>query len=256
MLTGIHFLLTYTCNFACDHCFLHCSPEARGTFTLDQVKTTLKEAKKTGTVSSVFFEGGEPLLYFPLLVESIRLAKKAGFSTGMVTNAYPAHCQADAALWLKPLKDAGLDFLSISNDSFHYGDNTENPAATALMAARQLELNTSSICIEQPIVEQPELETPPEDAAEDETGKGAPVVGGGARFRGRAAEKLVGGLPRRPLACLKSCPDEDLAAPSRVHVDAYGHVHLCQGISMGNMWETPLSKLIAEYRPDTHPVAG
>lgn len=28
MLTGVHLLLTYTCNFACDHCFLYCGPEA------------------------------------------------------------------------------------------------------------------------------------------------------------------------------------------------------------------------------------
>ena len=28
MLTGIHFLLTYTSLFECDHCFLHCGPAA------------------------------------------------------------------------------------------------------------------------------------------------------------------------------------------------------------------------------------
>ena len=30
MLTGIHFILTYTCNFECDHCFLYCSPKSKG----------------------------------------------------------------------------------------------------------------------------------------------------------------------------------------------------------------------------------
>ena len=33
MLTGIHFLLTYSCTSECDHCFLYCSPNAKGTFT-------------------------------------------------------------------------------------------------------------------------------------------------------------------------------------------------------------------------------
>jgi hypothetical protein len=33
-------------------------------------------------------------------------------------------------------------------------------------------------------------------------------------------------------------------------------VHLCQGLSMGNMWETPLSKLIENYKADSHPICG
>ena len=52
------------------------------------------------------------------------------------------------------------------------------------------------------------------------------------------------------------CPYEDLRNPGRVHVDAYGHVHLCQGLSMGNMWETPLSALVRSYDPDSHPICG
>ena len=30
MLTGVHFLLTYACNYECDHCFLYCGPLSRG----------------------------------------------------------------------------------------------------------------------------------------------------------------------------------------------------------------------------------
>ena len=247
MLTGIHFLLTYTCNFECDHCFLYCSPGTTGTFTLDQVNTTLNEAGKTGTINSVFFEGGEPLLYFPLLKESLVLAKAAGFKTGVVTNAYPATSVNDAKLWLAPLQEAGLDFLSISNDEFHYGDAGDTPAGKALKAAEALSINTSPICIDRP---------QPVDNSAVEKDKGAPVTGGGPRFRGRAAEKLVKGLPLRPWESLNQCPDEDLTTPSRVHVDPFGHVHLCQGISMGNMWDTPLSELAAGYRPHSHPVVA
>ena len=46
MLTGIHFLLTYTCNFECDHCFLFCGPREEGTFTLNQIEKVLDEAIK------------------------------------------------------------------------------------------------------------------------------------------------------------------------------------------------------------------
>ena len=67
MLNGIHFLLTYTCLFECDHCFLYSGPGAKGTFTLDQINRVLDEAEKIGSVESIFFEGGEPFLYYPLL---------------------------------------------------------------------------------------------------------------------------------------------------------------------------------------------
>ena len=52
-------------------------------------------------------------------------------------------------------------------------------------------------------------------------------------FRGRAVEKLSPGLPRRNWRQLLKRPNEDPRMPKRVHLDAYGHMHLCQGISMG-----------------------
>ena len=75
-------------------------------------------------------------------------------------------------------------------------------------------------------------------------------------FRGRAAEKLIGTLPRRRPEEFTKCPHEDLRDPRRVHLDAYGNVHLCQGLSMGNMWQTPLSVLVGNYDAEAHPVCG
>ncbi len=79
MLKGIHFLLTYTCNYACDHYFLYCSPNSKGTFTLAQINAVLNEALKIGTVEWIFFEGGEPFLYYPIMLEGLKLANEMGF---------------------------------------------------------------------------------------------------------------------------------------------------------------------------------
>lgn len=247
MLTGIHFILTYACNFECDHCFLYCSPKAQGTFTIRQVTAVLDEAVKIGSVEWIFFEGGEPFLFFPLLTESIRRARSRGFKVGVVTNAYGAISAEDAELWLTPLAEAGLSFLNVSSDAFHYGEDVENPATIAVSVAGRLGLETSPICIETPKVQQPSSN--PEE-------KGRPVIGGGAMFRGRAVEKLTAGLPLRPCAELCECPYEELAAPSRVHVDALGNVQVCQGITIGNMWTTPLSELMSNYDPASHPICG
>lgn len=75
-------------------------------------------------------------------------------------------------------------------------------------------------------------------------------------FRGRAAELLTKDLPTRPWGSFTQCAHEDFADPGRVHVDGYGNVHLCQGISMGNIWQTPLSQLVKDYRAECHPIAG
>ncbi|MDH7490128.1 MAG: radical SAM protein [Anaerolineae bacterium] len=245
MLTGIHLLLTYACTSECDHCFVYSSPRAAGTFALEQIAQVLTQAAQLATVGIIYFEGGEPFLYYPLMLEGIRLARDLGFKTGVVTNAYFATTVQDAMLWLGPLQELGVSDLSLSDDAFHF-DTPDNAAKRALEAARSLGLPVGTICIEPPRVEA--------GAASRE--KGAPIVGGDVMFRGRAAEKLTEGLPRRDWREFTECPHEDLRNPDRVHVDAYGWVHLCQGLTMGNLWEKPLAAMVAGYDPDAHPIIG
>ncbi len=246
-LQEIHFLLTYHCNFECDHCFLYCGPFTPGTFTISQVEDVLEEALKIGTIRTIYFEGGEPTLFYPLLVESIRRAHQKGFEVGIVTNAYGALTEEDALLWLGPLVDAGLSVLSVSDDTFHYGDQRDNPARIARQVGQGLKLNAFPICID-----------PPEilESSQDQDAKGQALIGGGAKFRGRAADKLTPGLPTRPWSELRECPYEDLVSPSRVHVDAYGNIQICQGISIGNFLERPLSEIMSRYDPGAHPICG
>lgn len=244
MLNGVHFLLTYTCLFECDHCFLYCGPEAEGTFTLAQVKEVLAEAKRLGTVEWIYFEGGEPFLYYPIMVEGLRAAKEMGFKTGVVTNCYWANSVADAAVWLKPLHEIGIDDMSLSDDAFHHGEIEVSPAKLAAQAASDLGIPAGSICIEKPIIKPPA------------GGKGEPVVEGGALFKGRAVEKLTEGMPLKPPHLFCECTHEELVNPGRVHVDPLGNVHVCQGISIGNMWKTPLSQIITEYDAARHPICG
>ncbi len=247
MLTGLHFLLTYTCNLECDHCFLYSGPQAQGTFTLKQIRQLLNEAVKIGSVESIYFEGGEPFLYYPIMLEGIKMARAMGFRVGVVTNAYYATAEEDIEVWLKPLGELGIADLSISNDPYHYEDERENPALRAQKVARKLNLPIAEIRIEEPQVTA---------GAGEKQGKGEPVIGGSTMLRGRAVEKLIADLPRRSWQEFTECPYEDLESPKRVHLDPYGNVHLCQGLSMGNAWEKPLSKMVKEYDAGSHPICG
>lgn len=246
MLSGIHFLLSYNCTYECDHCFVYCGPFAGGTFTIEQVEAVLDEARKIDTVDNVYFEGGEPFLYYPLMLEAIRLADERGLKIGIVSNAYYATTEKDAELWLKPLTRYNIFDLSISEDSYHGDEESAECAKRANRVAAKLGLPKGTICIDPPKVEK----------SADPATKGQPVVGGGVRFKGRAADKLTEGLPTRKWQEFVECTDEELRRPDRVHIDPYGNVMICQGISIGNMWQTPLSKIDSDYNPEAHPIIG
>ncbi|MCK4719421.1 radical SAM protein [bacterium] len=244
-LTGIHFLLTYACSMECDHCFVYSSPYAKGTFTINKIKETLDELIKIGTIEWVYFEGGEPFLFYPVMLEGIKLAQKMGFKTGIVTNAYWATSEEDAELWLSPLRELEISDLSISDDTFHYGEEKDTPAKIALAAAEKLGMPVGSIYIEKP-----EIDT------ESTEHKGEPVIGGGPLLKGRAVEKLTEGFPGKKYDEFIECTEEDLRNPKRVHIDPYGYVHLCQGLVIGNMFEIPLSELFKNYDAESHPICG
>ncbi len=246
MLTGIHILLTLKCTHECDHCFLHCGPTREATFTLEQLKVLLRQIEQLETVSIVYFEGGEPFLFYPLLLEGLRRVRAAGFDAGIVTNGYWATSVEDGLHWLKPIRALGIADLSVSDDQFHHLNENDKRAEFAREAAQQLGIPTSTICIQPPSV----------SLQVTESRRGKPVIGGTVLFKGRAAEKLTAGLPVRDCNELTTCPHENLLSPERVHVDAYGNVHLCQGLSMGNIWENPLRDVVRHYEAQTQPIVG
>ncbi len=246
MLTQIHLLLTYKCTLECDHCFCYSSPSCEGTMNLSQIQNVFNEAEKIGSVVWIYFEGGEPFLYYPILLEGIRLARSKGFKVGIVTNSYWATSVEDAEAWLKPLAEMKIHDLSLSDDQFHY-DEDENLPKNARRAAEKLGIPLTIIEIQKPY-----LEAKPGEGV----GKGKAVIGGGAMFKGRAVEKLLEGLPTVNSNELNVCPHEDLENPERVHIDCYGQVQLCQGLSIGNMFQKPLSEIIGDYDPHSHPICG
>ncbi|KPV65558.1 MAG: Radical SAM superfamily protein [Candidatus Bathyarchaeota archaeon BA1] len=245
-ISELHLLLTYQCTRECDHCFVFGSPYAKGVMTIADVRGILSEAEKLGTIKWIYFEGGEPFLYYPIMLRGIKEANDKGFKTGIVTDPYWATSIEDAIEWLVPISKLGLSDLSISEDTFHQEEDERDKPKNAVEAARRLGLPVGTITIEEP--------TP--GVSERAGLKGETVTGGEVMFRGRAVEKLVKGLPRKPWTEFRECRHEDLKNPSRVHTDPFGFIHLCQGLTLGNHKEEPLSKLIQSYDPASHPICG
>jgi MoaA/NifB/PqqE/SkfB family radical SAM enzyme len=245
-LTGLHILLTYACNYECEHCFVWGSPRQTGVFTFAALEDALRQASQTGTIQDIYFEGGEAFLYYPLLLEGVRRANGMGFTTGIVSNGYWATTVEDAWIWLEPLVAAGLGALEVSSDSFHTEDSEFLAAERVNAAATKLGLKTGTITIDhtgEP--RDPSLWKP-----------GLPLSGGGVMFRGRAAEALVESLPHQSWDAFPVCPYEDLENPGRLHLDPFGNLHLCQGLVIGNIFHRPLNEILSEFNPRQDPLIG
>jgi MoaA/NifB/PqqE/SkfB family radical SAM enzyme len=242
-LNGLHILLTYQCTFECDHCFVWGSPWQSGTLTLQQVRQILDQAKEAGTIEWIFFEGGEPFLYYALMVRSVEMAIQMGFHVGLVSNAYWATSIEDALEWLKPFQGR-IEDLSISSDLYHCDQPLSEFARNAVAAAERLGIPADVIQVAQP-----------EETAEAIRGQ-LPAGVSAVMYRGRAAANLSGRAEKGSWERYTECPNEDLREPGRVHLDPLGNVHICQGISLGNVFETPLKEICEGYDPEAHPVTG
>jgi hypothetical protein len=204
----------------------------------------LDQAEGLGTIEWIYFEGGEPSLFYERLCRGVRQANQRGFKTGIVTNASWATTKADAINWLQPFAGVVED-LSISNDDYHGSGNEPGETHIARQAAEHLGIPLGFISV-----------TGPQATDSEEGYAQSPADDCSVLFRGRAAEKLADYAPQKPWKQFTECPWEELRHPERVHVDAFGHLHVCQGISIGNLMERPLTEIMDDYDPDAHPVVG
>ena len=240
-ISGLHILLTYRCTQECDHCFLWGSPSQKGTLSIGDVERILEQAREAG-VKTIYFEGGEPFLYYAEMVRGVQDAAGMGFEVGIVTNAYWAVSVADAEEWLKPLVGC-INDLSISSDLYHCDKCLGEEPQNAIAAAKWLHIPTGVISV-----------APPEQPTRSVRGQlegQADVM-----YRGRAVETLAVTHMTRPWDSLNACSNEDMLDPGRLHVDPLGNLHICQGIVIGNLFERRLKDILAEYDPDAHPICG
>jgi MoaA/NifB/PqqE/SkfB family radical SAM enzyme len=242
-LSGLHILLTYQCTFECDHCFVWGSPWQTGTLSLEQIEHILRQAKQAD-VEWIYFEGGEPFLYYAIMVKGVDEAKHMGFKVGVVTNGYWAITPEDALEWLKPLSI--LDDLSVSSDLYHYDEVMSQQAECVVKAARKLGIPVGTISVAQP-------EEPRKSLTHGQIGSEAPAA---VMYRGRAARQLVAHAQRKIWKQFNECPHEDLREPGRIHLDPLGNLQICQGIVIGNVFEKSMKEICERYEAETHPICG
>jgi MoaA/NifB/PqqE/SkfB family radical SAM enzyme len=212
--------------------------------TLKDIERILGEARDLGTVEWIYFEGGEPFLYYAVMLRGVQMAAEAGFRVGIVTNGYWANSREDTLQALRPLAGLVQD-LSVSADPYHGGEEQQAQAVRVREAAQELGIPVGTISIDDPTCAD----------ADPVTGQ-LPAGLSPVQFRGRAAVELASKAEPHPWQSFTKCVPEDLERTSRVHIDPLGYVHICQGISIGNVFTTSLARICREYDPGTHPITG
>jgi len=229
-LTGIHFLLTYRCSAACDHCFVWGSPEQSGVMSADDIDAYLIGASDLGTITSAAIEGGEPFVYYDELLAAVEVCHRHGLPVDVLSNCFWARSEQDAENALVPLVRAGLTKLLTSTDVFHTVYVPSERVDTAIAVAERLGIGTGKMVSR--------IES--------------------VMFRGRAAHALAPKDTREGVAWQEcpTCPKEALASPRRVHLDRHGNLHACQGISIGNAASQSIADVARAYDPEAHPIVG
>jgi hypothetical protein len=177
------------------------------------------------------------------LLEGAREAKRLDFTLGIVSNGFWASRPEQGLKILRPF--VGLvDDLLISSDEYHGGLRAQDRAGHAAAAAGQLGIPCSIISI-----------ATPEAAQASPTGQ-IPAGEHGVMYRGRAAAMLARRAVPQPWDQFAACTYENLRDPGRIHVDPYGYLHICQGIALGNLTQTPLRDLCERFTPGAHPITG
>ncbi len=243
-LTGLHFLLTYQCTFECEHCFAWGSPDQNGVMKLGDIRRFLLQAKETGSITSIYFEGGEPCLYYATLLRGVWMAARMGFTVGVVSNAFWAVSPQDARAALRPFRNK-LNNISVSSDLYHYDELLSRQSRYASAAAEAFGIAVGTISVARP-----------EETNVEKVSGQLPERLSGVMYRGRAVQELSARAAKFPWEQFTECPHENLRDPGRVHLDPFGNLHLCQGLVIGNLCVQPLNLICAAYDPEAHPIAG
>jgi hypothetical protein len=222
-LTAIHFLITYGCSAECDHCFIWGTPKRQSSMTPRQVDRFLDQCVSLNTITGVCAEGGESFTRYDVLMHFLRAATERGLSPSALTNASWVTSREQTEQRIAQLKAAGLTSLGISTDEWHRKTVPVERVDILLAACEAAGLAANR------------METKIE----------------GVMFRGRAAARLAPMMPTRAPEELTKCPHEKLDAPSRVHLDCYGRLHLCQGLCVG---PGEPAQAWAAYHPLSHPI--
>ncbi|MFW9878816.1 MAG: radical SAM protein [Candidatus Thorarchaeota archaeon] len=250
--------MSYKCTNECKHCALYGSPNQNNCLIeLEDVKKYLKNITSNYLINEIGFFGGEPLLHFNLLVNLIEEVKRYDIpKIGLPTNGYWGKDEKIAKKYALRLREAGLNQIGFSVDAFHQEFISLDTVRVAIKAAYEAGIewiglvaqNLGSKDEKNVFNEQTKKIT---DALSKEF-EFCQVINSELLVMGRAASQLINYYS---LTTIPSDKCHIFKVPMFM-IDPNGWVfhQSCQGITIGNAKEKPLSEIINEFNYRRHPI--
>ena len=248
-------LFTYRCSIRCRHCLFGSAPDRPNVvMTARQCADALKLLHETGRV--VHIAGGEPMLYWEILADAVRVAHQEGNAPHFIeTNCSFATDDATVRERFGFLKAHGVKGLLASADPFHQ----EHVPAERFFRVRRItkevfgEKNFWGPGNSEAEIRDFEAIVHDEARLREHVRKHPPTMVGTA-YRRLASylercDPRDGGLPipgwqgpRQEPACRSQIEGETIW---EIHIDPYGNIQTNCGIILGRLPETTPARLLA-----------
>lgn len=210
-----------------------------------------------GNTAKIHLTGGEPFLYFDRLAQIVEQAYKLNLKglEYIETNASWATNTSEIRDKLKFLDAKGMEKIKISWDIFH-AEFIEPELVLRLKEVAQEVLGPDRVLVRwlKYLQEPVRIRGLQEGTKKDIYCQA--LKQDSCRFTGRAAFKLAGLIPGSAMLSFSGnhCKSEILGAKG-VHIDPYGNVFSgqCSGMAVGNIHQTPLDQLWAQFDPGRTP---
>jgi MoaA/NifB/PqqE/SkfB family radical SAM enzyme len=247
-------MLTYKCNCACEFCYYNCAPDKGGLMPVDVAISAWQSLKiLAGDSAKIHITGGEPFLYWDLLLEILQEGQKQNLGKVdlIETNGFWATSEKIVRQRLKRLDQLGMNRFKVSTDPFHQEYVDIEPVR------RLAEIATDILSSERVLVRwQKYLENPADmknlSEAELEQQYINAIKDYPCRFTGRAGGKLAELVASKSIESLATmnCKSDFLGAKG-VHIDPFGNVFsgTCSGIIVGNINQSPLEDIWKQFDP-------
>jgi hypothetical protein len=252
---NLNLLLTYKCPSQCRHCAYYAGLDGSGLMSAQDVKGYLR-ALRDHPLESLWIYGGEPFLYFGVLIEVVKIAKRRQIrQIGVLTNGYWSAKPGSGQKRLSLLKQVGLSDIIISTGGFHAERIPPELAIHGIQLALQVgfEAVTASVTFLSPRkASNPFNNCSEEIWAQLNEIPGVSLYENRVTMIGRATKDLLNycqpGKTRRSRTCRPpSYIGGSFDQPEGLEIDPNGWVMICPGFSLGNVQTKSLTVLIGEY---------
>jgi hypothetical protein len=140
-------LYTIRCNIACAHCSVNAGPGRKKKMSLSRAYELVDGLTTLSNIEFIDISGGEVTLFLNEILQLAGYIRDHGKKVRITTNGFWARSPKRAVSHLQQMKDAGVDDVGLSIDSWHFDHLPPDIATNYVVACRELGIQPLVSCV-------------------------------------------------------------------------------------------------------------